>query len=400
MLEGRLIMKGNMLIAHGGGPTAVINASLYGAIEEAKKYDEIGAIYGAIGGSSGILEENFINLRDESQEVINLLPKTPASALGTSRFPLYEKEYEKMLEVFKKYNIKYVLFNGGNGSMDTCGKIYEVAKEAGINVIGIPKTIDNDISITDHSPGFGSAARYMATSVKEVGEDVKSLPIHVSIIEAMGRNAGWIAASAALARKNEGDAPHLIYLPEKPFVKEEFLADVKRLHELYGGVVVVASEGLKDENGKPIVEPIFKTERATYFGDVGTHLATLVIKELGIKARSEKPGILGRASITMQSEVDVNEAIEAGRAAVKAAIEGKTGYMIGLNRLSTEPYKCETSLIPINEVMMYEKALPKEFINERGNYVTEEFIKWCRPLIGGGIQEFADFNLGARKEKI
>lgn len=393
-------MKGNMLIAHGGGPTAVINASLYGAIEEAKKYDEIGAIYGAIGGSSGILEENFINFRDESQEEINLLPKTPASALGTSRFPLYEKEYERMLEVFKKYDIKYVLFNGGNGSMDTCGKIYEVAKESGINVIGIPKTIDNDIAITDHSPGFGSAARYMATSVKEVGEDVKSLPIHVSIIEAMGRNAGWITASSALARKKEGDAPHLIYLPERPFVKEEFLADVKRLHEKYGGVVVVASEGLKDENGNPIVEPIFKTERATYFGDVGTHLATLVIKELGIKARSEKPGILGRASITMQSEVDVNEAIEAGRAAVKAAVEGKTGYMVGLNRISTEPYKCETSLIPINEVMMYEKALPKEFINERGNYVTEGFIDWCKPLIGRGIQEFTDFNLGARKEKI
>lgn len=393
-------MKGNMIIAHGGGPTAVINASLYGAIEEAKKYEEIGAIYGAIGGSSGILEENFIDLRKQSQEMIDLLPKTPASALGTSRFPLYEKEYERMLEIFKKYNIKYVLFNGGNGSMDTCGKIYEVAKEDGINVIGIPKTIDNDISITDHSPGFGSSARYMANSVKEVGEDVKSLPIHVSIIEAMGRNAGWITASSALARKKEGDAPHLICLPERPFVKEEFLEDVKRFHEKYGGVVVVASEGLKNENGQPIVEPIFKTERATYFGDVGTHLATLVIKELGIKARSEKPGILGRASITMQSEVDVNEAIEAGRIAVKAAVEGKTGYMVGLNRISTEPYKCETSLIPISKVMMHEKKLPKEFINERGNYVTQEFINWCKPLIGREIQDFTDFNLGARKEQI
>jgi 6-phosphofructokinase 1 len=305
-----------------------------------------------------------------------------------------------MLEIFKKYNIKYVLFNGGNGSMDTCGKIYEVAKEAGIGVIGIPKTIDNDIAITDHSPGFGSTARYMATITKEVGEDVKSLPIHVSIIEAMGRNAGWITASSALARQKEGDAPHLIYLPEKPFNQEAFLVDVKKMHEKYGGVVVVVSEGLKNEKGEPIVEPIFKTERATYFGDVGTYLATLVIKELGIKARSEKPGILGRASITMQSEVDVEEAVEAGRTAVRAILSGKTGYMVGLKRKDKVSYECETILIPIHEVMMHEKELPKTFINDRGNDVTEEFVAWCKPLIGGDLQAFTDFGLSARKEKI
>ncbi|ONI44029.1 6-phosphofructokinase [Candidatus Epulonipiscioides gigas] len=390
----------NLLIAHGGGPTAVINASLYGAITEAKKYPEIDKIYGAIGGSSGILDENFINLKEVPEDEIEKLLKTPASALGTSRFPLYEKEYERMLQVFEKYDIKWVLFNGGNGSMDTCGKIFEVAKDKGIGVIGIPKTIDNDIFITDHAPGFGSAARFIAQTVREIGEDVKSLPIHVSVVEAMGRNAGWITAASALARQKEGDAPHLIYLPERPFNEKEFLEDVKKLHEKHGGVVVAVSEGLKDEQGNPVAAPIFKTERATYFGDVGTHLATLVIKELRIKARSEKPGIAGRASIMNQSPVDVQEAVEAGRAALKAVLEGKTGMMVGVKRISNNPYKCEIILIPIKEVMMGEKIMPDEFINSKGNDVTQEFIEWVRPLIGDELTVFTDFNLGLRKEKI
>lgn len=384
-------MKANMLIAHGGGPTAVINASLYGAIEEAKKHNEIGSIYGALGGTAGILEENFIDFKTVDQKILDLLPFTPASSIGTSRFPLYEKEYEQMLEVFKKHNIRYVLFNGGNGSMDTCGRIYKVAQKHDIHVVGIPKTIDNDISVTDHCPGFGSAARYLATSVAEVGQDVKSLPIHVSIVEAMGRNAGWIAASSVLARKKEGDAPHLIYLPEKPFCEEEFLEDVERLYKKLGGVVVVASEGLKNEKGEPIVPPIFKTGRATYFGDVSAHLAMLVIQKLGIKARSEKPGILGRASIALQSEVDRQEAIEAGKAAAKAACEGKTGVMVGFKRISNEPYSCETIFIPIEEVMMHERKMPKNFINERGNDVTPAFIKWCKPLIGAELPSYANF---------
>ncbi|OON97107.1 MAG: 6-phosphofructokinase [Candidatus Epulonipiscioides saccharophilum] len=393
-------MLANLLIAHGGGPTSVINASLYGVITEAKKYPEIEKVYGAVGGSSGMLTENFIDLKEISDEEILKLLKTPASALGTSRFPLYEKEYERILEVFEKYNIKWLLFNGGNGSMDTCGKIYEIAKDKGIGVVGIPKTIDNDIFTTDHAPGYGSAARFIAQTVKEIGEDVKSLPIHVSVVEAMGRNAGWITAASALARKKEGDAPHLIYLPERPFNEEEFLEDVQKLHEKYGGVVVAVSEGLKNDKGEPVAPPIFRTERAIYTGDVGTHLATLVVKNLGIKARSEKPGIAGRASIMNQSPVDVNEAVEAGKVALQSVLEGKTGVMVGVKRISTDPYQCETILIPIKEVMMGEKIMPDEFINERGNDVTDEFVKWARPLIGGELTDFADFNLGVRKEKI
>ena len=220
-------MSQNVLVVHGGGPTAVINASLYGVIEEAKRNPEVGKVYGAIGGTGAIFSETFIDLTSFNDEKLKLLLHTPASAIGSSRYPLYEKDYEKMVDIFKKHDIKYVLLNGGNGTMDACGHIYEVCKDQDIKVVGIPKTIDNDIAMTDHSPGYGSAARFIAASTQEVGEDVKSLPIHVCIMEAMGRNAGWITAASALARRKQGDAPHLIYLPERPFSMEHFLEDVK-----------------------------------------------------------------------------------------------------------------------------------------------------------------------------
>lgn len=385
------MIKANILIVHGGGPSPVINASLYGAIQEAKKHEGIGSIYGAIGGVDGILNESFIDFKEQPQEKIALLPQTPATAIGTSRTHLTEQDYEKIVEVCVKKNIKYVLFNGGNGSMDTCGKIYKKAAQQDIRVIGIPKTIDNDIAITDHSPGFGSAARYLAVSVAEAAQDVKAMPIHVSIIESMGRNTGWIAASSALARKNGGDAPHLIYVPERAFNEKEFLEDVKRLYDRLGGVIVVASEGLKNEKGDPIVDPILTKGRDVYFGDVSSHLAMLVIRELGIKARSEKPGILGRSSATLQSATDREEAIRSGAFAAKAAIEGSTGYMVGFERASAPSYACETILIPIEQVMMTEAVLPDNFINERGNDVTQAFIDYCKPLIGGPLPEYAEF---------
>lgn len=384
-------MKDNILIVHGGGPTAVINASLYGAIREAFRYPELGAVYGAVGGVDGIFQERFIDFRNQPSEQIELLPYTPASAIGTSRTKLLPEDYVEAVGILKQNRIKYLLFNGGNGSMDTCGKIYKLAAAEGIQVIGIPKTIDNDIAVTDHCPGFGSAARYLAVSVAEAAQDIKAMPIHICVIEAMGRNAGWIAASSALARKKSGNAPHLIYLPERPFIVAEFLEDVEKLHREMGGAVIVASEGLINESGKPIVEPILTRDRDVYFGDVSSHLTTLIIKELGIKARSEKPGILGRASATLQSPVDREEAINAGEFAVKSVMEGKSGFMVGCRRVSTQPYACETILIPIAEVMMNEKKMPDEFINERGNDVTPAFIEYCRPLIGGPLPVYAEF---------
>ena len=383
----------NALIVHGGAPTAVINASLYGAVTEARKHPEIEHFYAAIGGSGAVLKEHFLDLFTSSEEELELLLHTPGSAIGTSRDPLETEDYDQMAQVIARHNIRYVFFTGGNGSMDTCGKVYQACCRAGVdvNVVGIPKTIDNDISVTDHAPGFASAARYIAETTAEISQDVRGLPIHVCVIEAMGRNAGWIAAASALARSGDGDGPDLIYLPEVPFDEDAFLTEVERLHREKGGVVVVASEGLRKADGEPIVEPIFQVGRAVYYGDVSAHLANLVIRKLGIKARSEKPGIAGRASAAYQSRLDRDEAVEAGSTAVRAAVEGKNGVMVGFRRLPGEEYRAETILIPIEEVMLHERTMPKEFIAENGHDVTQAFIDWCRPLLGEPVRRYVTF---------
>lgn len=384
-------MKNNLLVVHGGGPTAVINASLYGVITEALKSDKIDKIYGAIGGSEAILKENFLDLGTTDPDKLKLLLTTPGSAIGSSRYALEQKDYNSMVEIFKKNNIKYVLFNGGNGTMDTCGKVSKVCQKEDIFVAGIPKTIDNDISIIDHAPGYASAAKFIAVTTAEIGQDVKALPIHVCVVEAMGRNAGWITAASALARKDKKDAPHLIYLPERPFDEAEFLEDVKKLYDELGGVVVVVSEGLKNKDGESIVPPIFKSDRAVYYGDVSSHLANLVVKNLGIKARNEKPGLSGRASIALQSKIDRDEAVLVGEEAVKAVLAQKTGVMVAINREEGEVYQISTSLVPIEEVMLHERILPDKYINERGNDVTEEFTEWLKPLIGDPVAPYISF---------
>lgn len=389
-------MENNALVVHGGGPTAVMNSSLYGVIEEAAENPRVGVVYGAIGGMEGIIKENLMNLSAFDAETLKRLLVTPGSAIGSSRYPVTDEDYKKIPIIMEKYRIRYLLPNGGNGTMDTCGKIYDACVKAGyssLRVVGIPKTIDNDIAVTDHTPGYGSAAKYVAATTAEIAADVNSLPIHVCIIEALGRNAGWITAASALARKRQGDAPHLIYLPERPFDEEQFLTDVRALHEKLGGVVVVVSEGLKKADKTPIVEPIFKTKRAVYYGDISSYLAELVIKRLGIKARSEKPGLAGRASVPWQSETDREEAVTVGREALKAAVGGSTGVMIGFVRKNTEngSYRIETTKIPIEKVMLLEKTVPDEFINDKGNDVTPAFTGWCRPLVGWLPERFLNF---------
>lgn len=391
-------MAENLLIVHGGGPTAVMNGSLYGAIKEAKKSNKIGHIYGANNGTGGFLNKDFLKLEVVADEKLKLLLQTPGTAIGTSRDPIEQEDYEKMADILEDENIKYVLFNGGNGTMDTCGKLHKTCQKRNldIKVMGIPKTTDNDIAVTDHSPGFGSAARYMAVCTQELAADVRSLPIHVVVMEASGRNAGWITASSALAGE-KGYAPDLIYLPERAFDEEKFLEDVKKLLEKKSGILVVASEGLTDKEGNPIVKPVFKTERATYFGDVSSHLANLVIQKLGYKARGEKPGLLGRASIFMQSKVDLEEAQLAGELACRAALKGESGKMVAFSRVSENPYEMKPFLVDIDEVMMYERKIPDEFINEEGNGITQAFLDWCRPLIGEELPDMISLNTQSGK---
>ena len=383
-------MAGNLIIVHGGGPTAVINASLYGAIRQAQESPEVDRVLVAIGGTGGLLKEHIKDVTDYPDEALRGLLTSPASAIGTSRDALEKPEYEAMVPILQKHNIRYVLMNGGNGTMDTCGKLYAQCAEKGISVIGIPKTMDNDLAVTDHAPGFGSAARYVAGSTAELCCDVEGLPIHVVVLETSGRNAGWLTAAASLATDSYAHGPDLIYLPERDFDQEAFLRDVKKLIEEKGHGVVVASEGLHYAGGTPIVEPIFTVGRATYFGDVGSHLANLIIKELGYKARAEKPGLLGRASMLWQSETDREEAERCGRAAVDAATAGESGKMVALRRCPGEGYRCETFLVDIREVMMTERKLPDEFIHAEGNGITEAFRQWCRPLLGSPLPKLLD----------
>ena len=387
-------MKKNLLIIHGGGPTAVLNASLYGVIREAKRHACVGKIYGAVGGTGGLFREGLTDLKTIPDSLLKLLPQTPGSAIGTSRDTLEEAEYQQMAEIIRKYDIGWVLCNGGNGSMEMCGRLYDVCRTAGydVGVMGIPKTMDNDLAVTDHSPGYGSAARYIAQSVREVCADVHSLPIHAVVIETSGRNAGWVAAAAALAG---GDGPDLIYLPERPFVEETFLRDVSALLKRKRGIVAVVSEGLTNAEGKPIVPPVFQTGRSVYYGDISAYLAGLIIREFGYKARGEKPGLLGRASIAMQSPVDREEAQMAGEVACRAVLAGKNGKMVAFRRVSTEPYHAETFLVDIRDVMLTERRLPDEYINANGNGVTDAFITWCRPLIGPQLPEFVSFRQAA-----
>ena len=383
-------MAGNLIIMHGGGPTAVINASLYGAIRQAQSSPEVDRVLVAIGGTGGFLREQIKDVTDYSDDQLRGLLSSPASAIGTSRDALEKPEYEAMVPILRKYDIKYVLMNGGNGTMDTCGKLYAECAANGIGVIGIPKTMDNDLAVTDHAPGFGRAARYVAGSTAELCCDVEGLPIHVVVLETSGRNAGWLTAAASLATDSYAHGPDLIYLPERDFDQDAFLRDVKKLIETKGHGVVVASEGLHYAGGTPIVEPIFTVGRATYFGDVGSHLANLIIKELGYKARAEKPGLLGRASILWQSETARAAADRCGRAAVDAVTAGESGKMVALRRIPGDTYRCETFLVDIQQVMMTERKLPEEFINAEGNGITEAFKEWCRPLLSSPLPKLMD----------
>lgn len=391
-------MKSNILFIHGGGPTAVINCSLWGVISEAGRHGELEHLYAAVGGTGGFLREQLADLRQAGEEQLAALCHTPGSAIGTSRDALDEDDYVRIADLAEKYRIKYIVMNGGNGTMDACMRLHRVCRERGIGVIGLPKTMDNDLMYTDHTPGYGSAARYVAASVAEVAADVASMPHHIVIIEVSGRDAGWIAASAAMASINGNAGADLIYMPERPFSEQAFLSDVSRIIEVKGAGVVVVSEGLRGEDGEPLVTPTRIVGRSVSYGNIAGYLATLVTDKLGYKARGEKPGILGRASMAWQSEVDREEAILAGRKAVRAVMSGESGKMVVFERGSDQPYAIKTGLVPLDKVALHTRTLPDEFINEAGNYPTAEFISYLKPLVGTPLPRFVSFReVGGQK---
>jgi len=386
---------GNCLVAQSGGPTAVINASVAGVISEALNQECIEEIYGGMNGVLGILKEDLIDLAEESQQNIRGLRYTPASALGTCRFKLKrDQEYERILEVFEAHNIRYFFYCGGNDSQDTADKISKLAQSKGytLRVIGVPKTIDNDLVTTDHCPGYGSVVKYLCSVVKESALDHEAMGQHdlVSIIEVMGRNAGWIAAGTTLAKskENPNDAPHLIYLPELPFSQDRFVEDVQNVLKKNRYCMVVVGEGLVDKDGNYVANSASGQDAFGHqqLGGVGDYLANFIEQNLAVKARSCKLGIGQRAAAHCSSQTDNDEAFMAGQAAVQAAMAGETDKMVILVRGEGETYSCETGLAPLSEIANGVKEIPSDWISEDGVSMTAKFIKYAQPLIMGEVQ--------------
>ena len=387
-------LVGNVLVGQSGGPTSVINASVAGVVTEALNHICIEEIYGALNGVLGILQEDLIDLASESQQTIRGLRHTPGAALGACRFKLKkQQDFDRVIEVFKAHNIRYFFYAGGNDSQDTADKISKLAQQQGyeLRVIGIAKTIDNDLPITDHCPGYGSVIKYVCTTVREVSADNAAMGQGdlVQIIEVMGRSAGWIAAGASLAKRRDHphDPPHLIYLPEVPFTVDKFVADVKRVlaREKYCSIVV--GEGLVDADGNYIAAGA-KTDAFGHaqLGGAGNYLLGLIDQHLpGTKARLVSLGMAQRAAAHCSSKTDNDEAFLTGQAAVKAAIAGETDKMVTLVRGDADHYTCETGLAPLADIANSVKKLPKEWVNEDGVSMNFQFLRYAQPLIQGEV---------------
>ena len=394
-------MKGNVIVGQSGGPTAAINSSLAGVYRTAI---DRGApkVYGMLHGIEGLLNEQYIDLSEhiETDLDVELLKRTPAAYLGSCRYKLPEiheniESYEKIFEILDKLNIECFIYIGGNDSMDTIKKLsdYAIIKGYPTKFVGVPKTIDNDLALTDHTPGYGSAAKYIGTSTKEIIQDSSALVYSkglVTIVEIMGRNAGWLTGAAALSAGEDCEGPDLIYLPEVAFDIEDFLSRVKKLLEKKPFVIAAVSEGIRLEDGRYVCELTDGVDFVDAFGHkqlTGTanYLARRLSQEIGCKTRSIELSSLQRAASYLASRIDILEAFQVGGAAVKAADEGDTGEMVILKRISDDPYQCTTELRNVHKVSNVEKTVPREWINKNGTYVTEEFISYVRPLIQGDV---------------
>lgn len=389
----------NLLVAQSGGPTAAINATLVGILQSTQIYGNIDKVYGARNGIEGVIKGCFIDLSRllGDAQALNTLMHTPSSALGTARFKMpdwssQEEFYSKIIDKLNEYEIKYFIYIGGNDSMDTVYKLSEYCKQNNhnIKIIGAPKTIDNDLCITDHSPGFGSAAKYIATTISEIAYDISSYSIpSVTIVEIMGRDAGWLTAAAAMARISGGIGADLIYLCEKEFDPDKFIHDVKEKLAQKPSILIAISEGIKYSNGSYVSDSVTSGDvdhfGHKYIAGSARVLEQMVRGKIGCKVRSIGLNLMQRSAAHIASETDLSEASLLGQKALYCALHGETGKMVAIQRISDDPYKTDYVTVPVSEVANREKTVPLSWISSSGNYVTQEMMEYLKPLIQGQV---------------
>jgi 6-phosphofructokinase 1 len=380
---------GNLIIGQSGGATAVINASLVGAVEVALQDTRIGQIYGMWHGIQGLLQEDIVDLRGQPARLWAELMNTPSAALGSCRYKLKDDDLERIIAIFRRYEIHALLYIGGNDSADTVHRIAQAARAASydLQAISIPKTIDNDLPLTDHCPGYGSAARFIAMATIDSTMNTLSMPWHypVKVIETMGRDAGWLTAAAALGKRDESDAPHVLLLPEKTFHAERYLAKVEEAYRRFGYVVVVAAETLRDEQGQAlgaVGQVGVDAFQHPLLSGAAQYLVELVKEHLKLRARFDKPGDLQRMASFCVSRVDREEAYLVGQAGTRAALAGETDKMVVLQRQETPQYRCTTGLAELSNVANVQRLMPEDFLDAEGTMVTPAFLNYALPLIG------------------
>ncbi len=388
--------SGNLVIGQSGGATAVINASLVGAVEAALADQRVGAIYGMLHGIEGLLKEELIDLRQQPADMWQRLLHTPSAALGSCRYKLHDHDLERTIEIMKRYNIRYMLYIGGNDSADTAHRLAKAAQQVGydLSIVSIPKTIDNDLPFTDHCPGYGSAARFIAQATQDSALNTISIPWHypVKIIETMGRDAGWLTASSALGKRDESDPPHILLIPEQPFIADRFLAQVEEAYKKLGYVIVVAAETIRDDQGRTlgsVGQVGVDAFQHPLLSGAAQYLVDLVKRELKLRARFDKPGDLQRMSSAHISVTDRNEAYLVGKMGVCALLDGETDKMVTLVRHDEPVYHCSTGLAELDKVANIQRLLPDEYLNQNKTMVTPAFYHYALPLIGEPLTQHA-----------
>ncbi|MHB8595470.1 MAG: 6-phosphofructokinase [Ktedonobacteraceae bacterium] len=389
-------IHGNLIIGQSGGATAVINASLVGAFNEALKDKRIDGIYGMRYGVQGLLDENIIDLRQQPAQIWSQLLATPSAALGTCRYKLKDEDPARIIDMFRRYNIRYLLYIGGNDSADTAHKVAQAAKENNYELyaISIPKTIDNDLPFTDHCPGYGSAARFLGLATMDSTMNTISIPTHypIKVIETMGRDAGWLAASSALGKRDEVDPPHILLLPEQPFNQERYLEQVEAVYRRIGYVIVVTAEAVRDEKGQPLGSSGQVGNDAfqhPLLSGAAQFLVELVKKQLKLRARFDKPGDLQRMAANEISPIDRDEAYLVGQMAVRAVMNGESDKMVSLVRETSPSYSCTTGLVDLAQVANRQKLMPDNYLNADKTMVTQAFYDYALPLIGDTLPHYA-----------